>query len=149
MAQEPNEPRPSSDILPEPRLPGVFEQIDRRVFRVLYFGTRNRVFNVLMPALSIIANRGAIHIIIGALLIGFGSARVQQAGLIMLTAAMGAGLLAEGTIKFVWKRRRPFQVMADVQPLVPAQRLRRRPSFPSGHSAGYMAAAVASIASRP
>lgn len=129
-----------------PRLPGALERWDVILFRRLYFGTRNRAFNVLMPALSIVANRGAVHIIAGSLMIFAGhlqgDARLQQAGAVMMIAAMFAGILAEGTVKFVWKRLRPFQVMNDVQPLVPARRLRRRPSFPSGHSAGYLAAAV-------
>lgn len=140
---ENHEATPAQDM---PRLPGALERWDVILFRMLYFGTRNRAFNVLMPALSIVANRGAVHIIAGSLMIYAGhlqgNARLQQAGAVMMIAAMFAGVLAEGTVKFVWKRLRPFQVMGDVMPLVPAQRLRRRPSFPSGHSAGYLAAAV-------
>ena len=51
-----------------------------------------------------------------------------------------AGILAEGTIKLFWKRKRPSQVMDDVAAAVNKKRLQRRPSFPSGHAAGYLAA---------
>jgi len=147
MEPDTNEPNISTEMLTPPQLPGPLEPWDRALFRALYFGTRNRMFNVLMPALSIVANRGAVHIIAGSIMIYIGglgdNTRLQQAGAVMMIAAMFAGILAEGTVKFFWKRRRPFQAMGDVQPLVPARRLRHRPSFPSGHSAGYLAAAVA------
>ena len=123
--------------------PNIFVRADTAVFRFLYFKTRNPVFNALMPALSIVANRGALHIIVGGLMGLFGPDSMRHAAVVMLTAAMGAGILAEGTIKFLWKRKRPFMVMHDVRALIPSKRLVRRPSFPSGHSAGYMAAAVA------
>lgn len=136
-------PVTSREIMPPGAEPGALERLDRAVFRALYFGTRNRFFNVLMPFLSIAANRGAIHMIVGALLMGLGNGAVRRAGAAMLICTGVAGILAEGTIKFIWKRKRPFMVMDDVKPLVPAKRLRRRPSFPSGHAAGYMAAATA------
>ena len=146
MQEQTHEPKPSTEILPEPKLPGLLETWDRALFRALYFGTRNSVFNVLMPFLSIVANRGAVHIIAGSLMIYIGrmgdDVHMQQAGAVMMIAAMFAGILAEGTVKFIWKRLRPFQAMDDVMPLVPARRLKHRPSFPSGHSAGYLAAVV-------
>ena len=139
----PQGPAPSSELFPKEQPVNVFERMDRAVFRALYFGTRNPVFNVLMPALSIMANRGALTMIAGALLLLLGGDAVRQAAVEMMAAAGIAGVLAEGTIKFIWKRKRPFMVMEDVRPLVPSKRLVRRPSFPSGHSAGYIASAVA------
>ena len=136
-------PVTSREIMPSGAEPGKLERLDHAAFRALYFGTRNRVFNVLMPFLSIAANRGAIHLIVGALLFGLGNGVARKAGAAMLISTGIAGILAEGTIKFIWKRKRPFMIMDDVKPLVPSKRLFRRPSFPSGHAAGYMAAATA------
>lgn len=138
-------PVTSREIMPSGAEPEALERLDHAAFRALYFGTRNRVFNVLMPFLSIVANRGAIHLIVGALLFGLGNNATRRAGAAMLISTGIAGILAEGTIKFIWKRKRPFMVMDDVKPLVPSKRLLHRPSFPSGHAAGYMAAATAAV----
>lgn len=128
--------------------PGPVESFDRRLFRALYFGTRNKLFNVVMPFISIAANRGVAHGIIGSIMMAFGATtpggqKLLHAGAALILSTLVAGILAECTVKFIWKRKRPFQVMPDIVTLIPSKRLEHRPSFPSGHSAGYLAAATA------
>jgi undecaprenyl-diphosphatase len=126
---------------------GRFEEFDRSAMLFLYNRFRNPVFDVLMPFMSVICNRGFLHISGGTLMILWGHfARrpdLQRAGVVMMASAGAAFFIAELPIKFVWRRKRPFMVMDGVLPKVPHKRLLRRPSFPSGHASGYFAAAVA------
>jgi len=122
--------------------PGSLERIDRRIFLYLYTRSRNRVFERLMPFMSQIANRGFIQIVAGVPMLFMGD-EMRRAALAMFASAGAAGFFAELTIKLVWKRPRPFMVIEGVRPKVPSRRLWKRPSFPSGHAAGYFASAVA------
>jgi undecaprenyl-diphosphatase len=126
---------------------GRFEQWDRRAMLFLYGRFRNPVFDLLMPFMSVICNKGALHVVAGTLLIvcGYFARRpdLQRAGVALMAAAGSAGLIAELPIKYFWRRKRPFMVMDGVLPKVPHKRLLRRPSFPSGHASGYFAGAAA------
>ena len=119
------------------------DDLDRRAMVALYSRFRNPVFDVLMPFFSLIANRGVLHIGAGVLMLILGGPAVKSAGVVMMASAGAAGLLTEVPVKFFWKRKRPFMVMEEIEPKVPHERLLRRPSFPSGHSAGYFAGAAA------
>jgi undecaprenyl-diphosphatase len=121
---------------------GAWERLDRRIFGFIYWKTRNRAFEFLMPFMSQLANRGFIQIVLGIpmLLIG---AETRRAALMMWACTVAAGFVAELTVKKVWRRQRPFMVLEGVHAKVPSRRLIRRPSFPSGHSAGYFASAAA------
>ena len=121
--------------------------LDARLFLWCFEKTRNRVFDALMPVLSIAANRGLIQIAGGVAMIAAGMLSGNEylvaAALCMLAGAGAAGVIAEFTIKLFWKRERPFMRFDHVSARVPHRRLKKRPSFPSGHSAGYMASAAA------
>ena len=104
---------------------------------------RNPLFDAVMPVLSVAGNKGILHVAAGAAMMVFGPPAVKRAGVAMLAAAGAAGLLTEVPIKFIWKRKRPFVVMEEIEPKVPHKRLTWRPSFPSGHSAGYFGVASA------
>jgi len=121
---------------------GALEMLDRLIMLFLYSRFRNPVFDLLMPILSRIADRGILHFIVGGLMLLFGGPMVKRAALVMLASAGAAGFLTEMPIKFIWKRKRPFMVMESIMPTIPHKRLYRRPSFPSGHSAGYFGAAA-------
>ncbi len=125
---------------------GRIERLDHSVFHFLYGRLRNPVFDVLMPFLSIVANRGILQIVLGTamIIVGFryDIAKLRNAAYCMLAASASAGVIAEFTVKKVWKRRRPFMVFDDVAAIVNAERLSGRASFPSGHSAGFMAMAL-------
>ncbi len=118
------------------------EELDRGAMRFLYLRFRNPVFDILMPFLSVVANKGLIHIAAGVVMMVFGGSAIQRAGASMLAAAGAAGFFTEVPIKRLWKRKRPFVVMDEIAPKVPHKRLARRPSFPSGHSAGYFSCAA-------
>jgi undecaprenyl-diphosphatase len=122
--------------------PGGLEMLDRRATLFLYSRFRNPVFDALMPILSVGANKGIVYIAAGIAMMALGSAHVKAAGLVMLAGAGAAGVIAEMTVKMFWKRKRPFMTMPEITPKVPHRRLVKRPSFPSGHSAGYFAAAL-------
>ncbi|MFA6448492.1 MAG: phosphatase PAP2 family protein [bacterium] len=126
---------------------GRFEEMDRRAMLFLYRRLRNPVFDLLMPFLSVICNKGALHIVAGALMIICGHfaklPKLQSAGVVLMAAAGSAFFIAELPIKQIWKRKRPFMVMEEVLPKVPHKRLLKRPSFPSGHASGYFAGGVA------
>jgi len=147
--EQPEEKKP--DECPEPPANGTLRSklaaLDARVFMWCFETTRNRVFDAVMPALSIMANHGLIQIVTGTALFIAGLLRTDEvmvaAALCMLAAAGAAGIIAELTVKRVWHRQRPFQRIEGVDARVSCRRLRKRPSFPSGHAAGYMAAAVA------
>lgn len=136
--------RPAGSVQPADPFSGLgtLERLDRRIFVFIYFRTQNPVFERLMPFMSQIANRGFIQLVLGLpmLFMGF---EFRRAALMMFACAASAGIVAEMTIKKFWKRKRPFMVIEGVRAKVPSRRLVRRPSFPSGHSAGYFASAVA------
>ena len=136
-----------SDTVGPPARLGRIEELDRRAMFFLYNRFRNPVFDFLLPLMSLICNKGKLHIGGGTLLIICGHyARrpdLQCAGVVLMASAGAAGLIAELPIKYFWRRRRPFMVMDGVSPKVPIKRLLRRPSFPSGHASGYFAGAVA------
>lgn len=122
------------------------ESVDHAAFMFLYNGIKNPLFDAVMPVLSTIANRGILQTTVGAIMIIVGLAThdslLPKAAAGMWAATMAAGVIAEGTFKMVWKRRRPFKRLEGVTPRVKDRRLQKRPSFPSGHAAGYMATAV-------
>lgn len=122
------------------------EKIDHAIFMFLYNGIKNPVFDVLMPVLSTIANRGILQTVVGAamIIVSFSSDNftLRLAAISMWVATMSAGIIAEGTFKMIWKRKRPFNRLVGVTSRVRDKRLLHRPSFPSGHAAGYMAMAV-------
>ncbi len=118
------------------------EMLDRRIMQFLYSRLRNPVFDILMPFLSRIADRGTLHFVAGGLMLAFGGPVFKRAALVMLASAGAAGFLTEMPIKFIWKRKRPFMVMETIKPTIPHKRLYHRPSFPSGHSAGFFGAAA-------
>ncbi len=124
--------------------PGFFSAIgnsDERAFFFVFRKTRNPVFDVVMPMLSAAANRGVGIILLGAALIAVGG-KMRGAGVAMLACAGAAGLFTELVAKKAWFRARPFMAIPGVKPRISHERLRRRSSFPSGHSAGYFAGAV-------
>lgn len=131
-----------------PGLAGRLEHLDHKVFRFCYETTKNPVFDVAMPLLSNIANRGLLQGIIAAILIT-ASFYVSEGGRLLVAACCeaaatgAAGLIAETLFKAFWKRKRPFEKFEGVLRRVKDRRLLRRPSFPSGHAAGYMATGVA------
>lgn len=122
------------------------EKVDHAVFMFLYNGVKNPVFDVLMPVLSTIANRGMLQTAVGGIMLAAGiktdDDALKVAAISMWVATMSAGLIAEGTFKMIWKRKRPFDRLEGVKSRVRDRRLLHRPSFPSGHAAGYMATAV-------
>ncbi|HOO55488.1 MAG TPA: phosphatase PAP2 family protein [bacterium] len=121
---------------------GKLERIDRAATLFLYEKTANPVFEYVMPVFSLAMNRGFIHIAGGTLMLILGGPQIRNAGITMLAASGAAGTLAEIAIKRFWKRKRPFMVVEKIKPKVPFRRLMRKPSFPSGHSAAYLASAV-------
>jgi undecaprenyl-diphosphatase len=126
---------------------GPAEELDRRVMSFLYFRFRNPVFDILMPFMSVICNKGLLHIVAGTLMIlcGLHARRpdLSRAGVVLMASSGAAFFVAELPIKYFWRRKRPFMVMDEILPKVPHKRLLRRPSFPSGHASGYFAGAVA------
>lgn len=122
------------------------EKVDHAVFMFLYNGVKNPVFDVLMPVLSTIANRGMLQTAVGLIMllagVKSGNETLKLAAISMWVATMSAGIIAEGTFKMIWKRKRPFDRLEGVTSRVRDKRLLKRPSFPSGHAAGYMATAV-------
>ena len=130
-----------------PGLAGRLEHLDHRVFRFCYETTKNPLFDAIMPLLSNAANRGLLQIATSTILITAGLAlkeeRFCRAAYCLLAATGLSGLIAETVIKAFWKRKRPFDKLEGVERRVKDRRLLRRPSFPSGHAAGYMAAGVA------
>lgn len=121
----------------------IIDEADAALFRLIFFRGRNRLFDVLMPALSLAGNRGVLWIAIAALSFAFGGMAEKTAAVAALVSVAVAGVIAEFTIKMFLKRSRPFTRFDDVEPKVRGRRFRRRPSFPSGHSAGYFAGAYA------
>ncbi len=124
------------------------EQADHRLFLWLFTRTVNPVFEILMPVLSLLVNKGFIHIAAGTAMLVFGNGNTRVIAAQFLVSSLLAGVVAEVAFKSVWKRKRPFQVLAVI-PKVPYHRLYRRPSFPSGHSSGYMAAAIVLASAYP
>ena len=126
---------------------GPVEELDRRAMSFLYFRFRNPVFDLLMPFMSVICNKGLLHMASGTFMILWGlHARLpglSKAGVVMMASAGSAFFVAELPIKFFWRRKRPFMVMDEILPKVPHKRLLKRPSFPSGHASGYFAGAAA------
>lgn len=119
------------------------DEADAALFRLIYFRGANRALDVLMPALSLAGNRGALWILIAALSFAFGGMNEKTAALAAIAAVGVSGIVAELVIKTFIKRRRPFKRFDDVKPKVRGRRFIERPSFPSGHSAGFFAAAFA------
>lgn len=127
-------------------LGATLQRADEAAFRFCFWRIRNPVFDVLMPALSRVADRGVLWFSAAALMIAmdrplFNGPFIAPA-LAMLAGVGLGGLVTEWTIKLVWKRKRPFAALEGVAPRVSGKRFYKRPSFPSGHSAGYFAGAT-------
>lgn len=125
------------------------EKLDHALFRLVFFRARNPVFDVVMPVLSTVGNRGFLWLAASLALSVFGGNRGREVALATLAAIAAAGLISECMIKTIVKRRRPAKVIEDAAPRVPGRRYREKPSFPSGHAASYFAGAFAWCAFYP
>lgn len=98
---------------------------------------RTPLGDFIIPWISRLGDLGFIWIIIIALMLF--NKDTRQTGVVMLVAAMITTLVAEGLIKHLVERPRPF-TLYPIEPLVSPP---SGYSFPSGHSASSFAVATA------
>ncbi len=125
---------------------GRFRKTDEKIFLFCYDRLRNPVFDVVMPVLSNAGNSGRLWIIGSVLVLFIGIIWLEkpllEPVLAMLSGIGLAELAAEGVIKNIWWRDRPYKTIEGVSLRVPARFFSRTSSFPSGHSSAYIGSAV-------
>lgn len=131
-----------TEIKPKSR----FQIADEKAFLFFFNKLKNPVFDIVMPVLSHAGNSGRIWIYGSLLMLFIGVLLLKKPLLeptLAMLAAMGiAEFVAEGVIKKIRWRDRPYKTIEGVELRVPARRYSKTSSFPSGHSAAYICSAV-------
>lgn len=111
-----------------------FEIIDNKGLKYISEKCKNRIFDRIMPIITMMGNLGIIWLIISVLMLLKVEDRII--GVSVILALILTTIVGEGIIKHIVKRSRPFQNYED-------ELLINKPitySFPSGHTASSFAA---------
>lgn len=111
-----------------------FKIIDNKGLKYISEKCKNKIFDKIMPIITIMGNLGIIWLIISVLMLLKVEDRII--GISVILALILTTIVGEGIIKHIVKRSRPFQNYED-------ELLINKPitySFPSGHTASSFAA---------
>lgn len=111
-----------------------FKIIDNKGLKYISEKCKNRIFDKIMPIITMMGNLGIIWLIISVLMLLKVEDRII--GISVILALILTTIIGEGIIKHIVKRNRPFQNYED-------ELLINKPitySFPSGHTASSFAA---------
>ena len=111
-----------------------FKIIDNKGLKYISEKCKNRIFDRIMPIITMMGNLGIIWLIISVLMLLKVEDRII--GISVILALILTTIVGEGIIKHIVKRSRPFQNYED-------ELLINKPitySFPSGHTASSFAA---------
>lgn len=112
--------------------------IDRCILEFIQTYMHTPFLDKVMPLTTKLGNFGTIWIVISLILIL--SKKYRKAGILAIYSLLIAAILGEGIIKNIIARPRPFMKMLDIDLLIPKP---TSYSFPSGHTASSIAAAMA------
>lgn len=113
------------------------KSLDLELLNAIHIGLHNKIFDIVMPFMTFLGDKGLIWLIVCIILII--SKKFRKEGIVLLIALMVTTLVGEGIIKHIIKRPRPFITMPDIKLLI------NRPSsysFPSGHATSSFTAAT-------
>ena len=119
------------------------QHLDRRLMR-RSFGARSPALDRFLVAITRAASYSRLWLLIAGALASFGGARGRRAAGRGLIAIAIAAVVANGPVKLLVRRRRPF---SRARPTL--IRMPRSTSFPSGHSASAFAFATGACAESP
>lgn len=122
---------------------GRVQHLDRRLMR-RSFGARSPALDRFLVALTRAASYSRLWLLIAGALALFGGARGRRAAGRGLIAIAIAAVVANGPVKLLVRRRRPFSRSRPTLIRMP-----RSTSFPSGHSAAAFAFATGACAESP
>lgn len=105
--------------------------MDVNIFYFINSSLSNPVFDYIMPIFSYAGQTGIIWIILSFLLIFFGKKPAKRIGTLCLVGLILSGISTEVVLKNVIRRERPYNVLENVNLLVPKE---KSFSFPSGHA---------------
>lgn len=111
-----------------------FKIIDNKGLKYISEKCKNRIFDKIMPIITMMGNLGIIWLVISVLMLLKVEDRII--GISVILALILTTIIGEGIIKHIVKRNRPFQNYED-------ELLINKPitySFPSGHTASSFAA---------
>lgn len=111
-----------------------FKIIDNKGLKYISEKCKNKIFDKIMPIITMMGNLGIIWLIISVLMLLKVEDRII--GISVILALILTTIVGEGIIKHIVKRSRPFQNYED-------ELLINKPitySFPSGHTASSFAA---------
>ena len=111
-----------------------FKIIDNKGLKYISEKCKNKIFDKIMPIITMMGNLGIIWLVISVLMLLKVEDRII--GISVILALILTTIIGEGIIKHIVKRSRPFQNYED-------ELLINKPitySFPSGHTASSFAA---------
>lgn len=111
-----------------------FKIIDNKGLKYISEKCKNKIFDKIMPIITMMGNLGIIWLVISVLMLLKVEDRII--GISVILALILTTIIGEGIIKHIVKRNRPFQNYED-------ELLINKPitySFPSGHTASSFAA---------
>lgn len=111
-----------------------FKAIDNKGLKYISEKCQNRIFDKMMPIITMMGNLGVIWFVISSLMFLKVEYRIIGIGVILAVAL--TTIIGEGIIKHIVRRSRPFQDKEE-------KLLINKPitySFPSGHTASSFAA---------
>lgn len=113
------------------------EKLDIFIAGVISSYLNTPLLDNVMVFVTRLADSGAVWIILGALLLCF--KKTRKCGFVMLISLLCAFIISEFTLKPMFMRPRPFEVLENLRLIIPEP---SGASFPSSHTTTSFAAAV-------
>lgn len=114
------------------------KSIDTYLFYLINHGTKNNLFDNIMPIITNVKNFYLIFLFIWLLMILSSKYKYRLAGWTIIVSVTFSDILSSKILKHIFLRPRPYEVLEDVFKLVSSA----GPSFPSSHAVNSFTAAT-------
>ncbi len=106
------------------------KSVDTYLFYLINHGSKNRLFDSIMPIITNVKNFYLIFLVIWLLIIFSSKYKYRIAGWTIIISVTFSDILSSKILKYIFLRPRPYEVLPDVFKLVSSA----GPSFPSSHA---------------